>query len=462
MLNSIKFLKYVKNSRINDNFEKMEEMINRGFNLNFTDNIYDYTPLMTAIHFSKKTSNIITVQKLIEYGASVNFVNNNTRTALMIACYNFNIEVVKILIDNGANLNLQSNNGFSSIMILQTALNFIELENDENIVMILQIMSHMINNGVNINLKNDNKDDILSIAVNNSKYYGIGQIKLLIEKAKMNINSRYKSNKTPLILACYFLNISSSYEAIEYIINNGADINVCDKRGYTPLMYLVCKSHNITTELIDAIKLLINNGADMNIKSNDSHSALSIACINAVKSGNISILKLLINSGADVNIKFNFNANCLSYLVYKGRDLSLRLIDSFIDNGVDMNIQSSNTLNGNYDGYTLLHYAAQGIVEKTSMNEVIKILIQNGTDPSIKNNKGQTYEDILIKQKEIQKYISSKCLVCLEENIQSMYMLDCGHCVSCELCSNEIIKTSHKCPYCREIFKQFENIKFID
>ena len=465
MLNSCKFMKYVKNSRIGDNISKIDRMIERGICLNYMDYSMKCTPLITSIIYVNQTSNMEAIMKLIDGGADVNFANINNDSALIFACYFQNIDIVKLLIRAGANINHQNNYGYTPLMIAQNCLNYNEFTHD-NINNILEIMNLLIDSGVDINLMNKKNNNSILIAVKNSKYYGIEQIKLLIEKGKININSSFRSNKNLLSYACYYFSISSSYQAIEYLINLGIDINVQDKKGYTPLMYLIAKSNNITTELIDCIKLLLNAKPNLDLKSNNSHNALSIACINAIKTKDSSIIKLLIRAGADVNILSNFNANCISFLSYKGPYLAIQLFDLLIDNKIDLNVQSMNTLNGTYDGYTSLHYAARGIVEKTSIPEIIDLLLKNGADPDIRNNMNETYLDIIDKPNKNtdikQKYISMKCLVCFEENNNTMYMFDCGHCVSCESCSNMIIETTNKCPYCRSTFTEFETIKMID
>lgn len=465
MMNSCRFMKYVKNSRIGDNSNKIDNMIERGIFLNYIDNNLKYTPLITSIIYVNKTSNIETIMKLIDAGADVNFTNKTNDTALIFACYFQNIDIVKILIKAGANINHQNSNGYSPLMIAQNCLNFNEFTPD-NIKNILEIMNLLIDAGADINLKNKKNNTSILIAIKNSQYYGIDQVKLLIEKGKININSRFKSNKNMLSYSCYYFGISCSYETIEYLIKLGININCQDKKGYTPLMYLIAKSNNITPELIDCIKLLLNAKPNLDLRCNNSHNILSIACINAIKTKDSSIIKLLIRAGADVNILYNFNANCMSFLSYKGPYIAIQLFDLLMDHNIDLNVQSSNTLNGEYDGYTSLHYAARGIVEKTSIREIIGLLLKNGADPNIRNNKNETYLDIIDKANNNkigkQKYISMKCLVCFEENNNTMCMFDCGHCVSCESCSNTIIETTKKCPYCRSTFTKFEIIKIID
>ncbi len=468
MLNSSKFMKYVKNSRIGDNSMKIDRMIEKGVYLNYLDSQMKHTPLIASIILADKTSHICTVEKLINSGANVNMENEKKDTALIFACYLHNIDIIKMLIKAGANVNHQNKDGYTPLMVVQNCLRHDEFTSD-NINNVIDIMNLLIDSGANITLNNKKKHNsiIMAIQNSNSSGYGLKQIKLLIEKCYMNLNLnlQFKSKKNMLSYACYYLGISSSYETIQYLLNLGVNPNNQDSKGYTPLMYLVSKSNRMTTELIDAIKLMLSYKPNLDLKCHNSHTALSIACINAIKTKDTTIIKLLIKAGADVNTLSNFNANCLSFLIYKGSYLAILLFDLFMEHNINLNVQSKNTIDGEYDGYTSLHYAARGLVEKTAAEGIIDILLKNGANPYILNDKDEMWNDIIDKekkQKQKEKYVSLSCMVCLETNKKQMYMFNCGHSVSCESCSSMIINTSNKCPYCRETIKDFQIVNFID
>ncbi len=73
----------------------------------------------------------------------------------------------------------------------------------------------------------------------------------------------------------------------------GADVNVQDKEGFTPLMWAILKNTP------DVVKELVDAGADVNMQNKYGVTALMVA----VALYNTDIVKVLINNGADVNIR---------------------------------------------------------------------------------------------------------------------------------------------------------------
>ncbi|MEO0202771.1 MAG: ankyrin repeat domain-containing protein [candidate division WOR-3 bacterium] len=78
-------------------------------------------------------------------------------------------------------------------------------------------------------------------------------------------------------------------------INKGADINIKNNNGKTPLHIAV------ENEYEDIVKLLLEKNVDVNIKDNEGNTPLH----KAVKNGNYFIIKELLKFGADKNIKNN-------------------------------------------------------------------------------------------------------------------------------------------------------------
>jgi ankyrin repeat protein len=76
--------------------------------------------------------------------------------------------------------------------------------------------------------------------------------------------------------------------AVEFLLNNGADVNTCDEKGFTLLMFLV--THND----IPLIEFAIKKGARVNDVSLCGLSALDYA----VKENNLEIVRILVENGA--------------------------------------------------------------------------------------------------------------------------------------------------------------------
>lgn len=87
----------------------------------------------------------------------------------------------------------------------------------------------------------------------------------------------------------------ATVEQIGDLIEDGADVNKCDKDGKTPLMLAVVKVTNA-----DVIAALIREGADVNARDYYGWTALMLA---AQQNRNQEITKLLIDAGADTQAR---------------------------------------------------------------------------------------------------------------------------------------------------------------
>lgn len=143
----------------------------------------------------------------------------------------------------------------------------------------------------------------------------------------------------------------------------------------------------------DMAKQLIAKGADINGISNDQdkNTPLHTAIYNGSVPGSYDIATLLIDEGAKVNTKNNLGQQPIHFVIQISSNLvgvydrRLALIQRLKDAGVDLNAKDK-------DGNTLLHLSA-------SIHDILwlKALLQvfgNQLDLSIKNNQGQTPQDV--------------------------------------------------------------------
>ena len=156
---------------------------------------------------------------------------------------------------------------------------------------------------------------------------------------------------------------------IEQLLKQGADVNVKDKDGWPPLLWVALKGN------IDIGKCLIENGADVDAQNKYGWTPLYWAALR----GNIDIAKFLIENGADVNAKDEDGETPLYRASNNGYADIAKLL---IENGADVDAQNKN-------GWTPLHQAAfRGKID------IVKALIENGVDPFIKNKYGETALDL--------------------------------------------------------------------
>lgn len=227
-----------------------------------------------------------------------------------------------------------------------------------------------------------------------------------------------------------------NHEFIQYLLNNGADINAIDSTtGESALMY-ACKAGNF----INA-KYLIDNGANISVQNLEGETALNYAC----QSGNYEIFQYLISRGALLNINidellrnacmggnfdiFHYLANqsevdlqstdfmygenllmlaCfhsnLAVVEYLVHNIGVHYINEEDERGKTALMYASQS--GNYEivqyllwlgtstinskdiqDYTALHYAVSD--GNTNLN-IIKCLLENGADVNAEDKYGRT------------------------------------------------------------------------
>ena len=130
--------------------------------------------------------------------------------------------------------------------------------------------------------------------------------------------------------------LSGTAADVRKAIKKGANVNVRDCGGVTPLMQAAWKNTDI-----DVLKVLLEAGADVNAQTKDGWTALMWA---ARGNANPDVLKLLLNAGADINARNNngdtalmcaardnTTIDVLKVLLYAGTNVNARDNDAFDD-----------------------------------------------------------------------------------------------------------------------------------
>ena len=353
-------------------------LLKAGANPNIADDC-GVTCLMRAV--GEDCSNEV-LQAIIEHGADVNATNKQNCTALMIACTKRYIDAIYLLLKSGANPNIADDCGVTCLM---RAVG----EDCSN-----EVLQAIIDHGADVNSISKETGTALMIAC--ARRY-INAINLLLEagaspnialddsgvtclmfavgedcnnealRAMVNygadVNTTGRGNHTALIKAC-----KNGYtDAINLLLEAGADPNIADDSGVTCLMFAV--GEDCSNEVLQAI---IDHGADVNNASNDNCTALMLACAKR----HADAINVLLKAGANPNITDDSGATCLMCAV--GKDCSKEVLQAIIDYGADVNATSKENFSA------LMIACGEGYTDNINM------LMEAGANPNIADDSGAT------------------------------------------------------------------------
>ena len=283
-----------------NNIEMVKYLISIGQDVNaqiFADGFWINSPMKVAA----QNGNIEIAKLLIDEGANLNSSDDYIYNAIDYGNY----DIAKLLIDNDV-FNLNTNTTKEQAIELAKKQKYYEIEKllssedsnnidgyDELMNAVskgdMKALEKLIKDDTDLNKQYDNITPLNLAAARNDKE----MVKFLVEKgADINLEDGY--GYTPLMKAIDYYNIGLA----KNIINLKPDLNaICSATGDTPLTYLVnAKKYGGGADLC---YYMIKNGADINKKNKEGNTPLMIAAA----SYNYGIVGVLVNMGADYNIK---------------------------------------------------------------------------------------------------------------------------------------------------------------
>ena len=255
----------------------------------------------TPLHFAAFYDQFFLAQLLISRGADVSAINNEGKTPLHEVKSK---GVASLLIDSGANVNASK---------IQAASDQYFYHTDGSLY-----RSYSYSFGNQVNTDPSQGATPLHYAVESNNY----ELVELFSHRGANLNASDIKGKTALHKV-------ESVEIAKFLIENGADINARDDSDCTPLhcasgvaldpsmmdnliaamtpSSLIPKSQNNQKDRKSIVSLLIEIGADINIVDNEGQSPVFYAVIGR----DLDVVKLLIRHGSDISITDNSGKNVL-------------------------------------------------------------------------------------------------------------------------------------------------------
>lgn len=166
----------------------------------------------------------------------------------------------------------------------------------------VDVLRFLIDKGANINSPEADGCTLLHYAVKS-----IDCVRLLVAHGA-NINAQNKDGHSALHRAC---ELNASSEVIEYLLDNGADIELMSVSGKTPL-YLSVENRNLLP-----IKTLISRGAD--IETRDVHGITPfMRSLYSPASFDEAVSRMLLDNGARLDININRSIASLEHAYLSG------------------------------------------------------------------------------------------------------------------------------------------------
>ena len=169
----------------------------------------------------------------------------------------------------------------------------------------------------------------------------------LIAEHPQHVTVRGGREVTPLHVAA-----SEGHSDILFLlIEHGADVNVRDIKGGTPLH----RESDSKKARSEAGQLLLNRGADIDAQDDYKHTAL----IYASAWGNAEFARMLLERGAVIDARDNLGRTALHWTAINGRTEVVRLL---LVRGADAHVRDE-------DGFTPSEYVSQ-----TGHHEIVELL----------------------------------------------------------------------------------------
>ena len=176
------------------------------------------------------------------------------RTPLIVALTNGHNDAFTFLIDKGADVNLQDHVGYTALHQAVERRNF-------------DAVSCLVHNGADVNLFTSiNKHTPLMSAC---QFHNMDAINVLLNKGA-DVNLQDRDGKSALHFACS--------DICYWLIQNLADVNMCDNHNCTPLMQASSKSD------VKKVAMLVENQAKVDLQDMNGNTALHHAMHNSYHS----------------------------------------------------------------------------------------------------------------------------------------------------------------------------------
>ena len=252
--------------------------------------------LDTALHKAAFEGNLAQVKAALSRGGHINAPDADGNTAVHAACQNESM--LAYLLQKGGNVNALNKYG-------QTALMFVTMTDQLAVANQSRIVKRLLNAGAKLNLRNISGQTALTLALDAGRFE---TARLLIDRGA-DANIPDDKGETPLMKAAAGILLpmdgdkdKERAEMLALLLKKGAKANAADEEGRTALMWASI------FDCAAGAKVLIKAGAKVNAADGEGRTPL----MHAVEGSHLEVVRVLLQNGADVSMKNKSGQTVLS------------------------------------------------------------------------------------------------------------------------------------------------------
>ncbi|CAB0033879.1 unnamed protein product [Trichogramma brassicae] len=378
------------------------EKVYHRFDVNYVDEAG-----LTHFHAACKCDCTDAVKKFLEFGQDPNLlVPGTSDSPLHLALRYENEEIVELLLRNGADPSLVNKKGETALHIAsqrwpnaelaKMAVNICHIADRPaqveatHLVPVLyfgrkEAAEVLLTRGADPNLVSEKGET--PVHKMSPKWAGIESAKMIFEiineiNCPVQVDARDKWGNTPLHWAVYH----GVKNAAELLLRNGADPNVANKKGQTPLLLVI--RHR---EAEDWVKLLfsisdeVNRTVQVDVRDKFGDTPLHTALRRKEKNEKLCrIVELLLRRGADPNSLDKEKLAPLHIIICMNKHIDVHLLKILFEASDEQHRRVQVDILDK-SGNTPLHLAL-----RYKNKDVAKFLLKNGADPNLADAEGST------------------------------------------------------------------------
>jgi ankyrin repeat protein len=300
----------------------------------------------TPLHVASQCGGTKAARLLLEHGADVHALDDNHSTPLHFASKGYNAEAVHLLLVHGADVHALDNNH-------STPLHHISEHGDAGAA--CELLEH----GAVIDARDSKGSTPLQVA----SYCGNASVARVLLEHGANIDTRNKDDQTPrnILLTLwngkvpdddidtirFFLERGADVDAVDHnhlgllhaascsgsievarlLLKHGANIDVRNSWGQTPLHRALVEIHdNFDHKHFDGIQLFLEHGAGVDALDNYNSTPLHVAS----RYGSVRATRLLLKHGANVHLLNNAGHTPSQVASANGHEETARLLSEHL------------------------------------------------------------------------------------------------------------------------------------